>query len=156
MANDGLCWLFTCPTIDTTSKLVMPWKAPYPLWKARSNYSWKQYGRETFLPSNSWIYLAQRIVTALDIITTATYVDNIMWNMFSCWLFIAAVRCCQRAEIHWSKGSTRHSNPTGHRAAAPMLLVSEHVGRGPSFLAFKWKLVFAEASVWPRHKPSLF
>lgn len=56
----------------------------------------------------------------------------------------------------WSKGSTRHSNPTGHRAAAPTLLVRAHVGRGPSCLAFMWRLVFAEASAWPRHKPSLF
>lgn len=54
MGIDGKwCWLFTCPLTDTTSKLTMPWQAPYPLQKARSNHSWKQCGSETFLPSSS-------------------------------------------------------------------------------------------------------
>lgn len=68
-----------------------------PALKGKKQSFLEEYGSEKFLPSNSWIYLAQRIVTALNIITTATYVYNIIWIMFSSWLFIAAVICCQRA-----------------------------------------------------------
>lgn len=52
----------------------------------------KSTAKRPLLPSNSGIYLAQRIVMALDITTTVTYLDN-TWIMFSSWLFIAVVRC---------------------------------------------------------------
>lgn len=48
--------------------------------------------------------------------------------------------------LRYTEAKVVQDNPTGHRAAAPTLLVREHIGRGPSFLAFKWRLVFAEAS----------
>lgn len=93
MANDGLCWLFTSPTTGITSKLVVPGRAPYLPRKARSNCSWKHHGRMTFLPSDSWIYLAQG---ALETVSTSTSMDNKMWIVFRCCLF-AAAKHCQRA-----------------------------------------------------------
>lgn len=70
------------PVPDILSKFTMHCRqAPHHLWKARSNHSWKEYGKETFLSSNSWIYLAWWLVMALDI-TTSSYLDNISWIMF--------------------------------------------------------------------------
>lgn len=134
------------PTMGITSKLLEPWWAPYLPWKARSNCSWKHYGRMTFLPSDSWIYLAQG---TLETVSTGTYMDNKMWIIFSCCLFaVLSEVCC-------SQGTTRHSGPRGCRAALPWCLL-ESTWKGPSCLALTGRLSSAQARTWPRHKPSLF